>query len=159
MKKEAVEAEELKESLTGYKEKVSPVTKGTLSWERDLLFVGRTQGGYEVEFDAHIQWGCAPTESLLLSLAGCMGIDTVSFLTKMKATLTNFKIEILGERNPTPPQYFKAIEMILHVAGENITPKQLERAVALSQEKYCSVYHSLRKDLKVSVKYILNGKG
>ncbi len=46
--------------------------------------------------------------------------------------------------------------MILHISGENITPKQVERAVSLSQEKYCSVYHSLRKDLKVSVKYIIN---
>ena len=159
MEGKAAGAEDLKDSLSGYKEKVSPVTKGTLTWERDLLFTGRTQGGYEIEFDAHIQWGCAPTESLLLSLSACMGIDTVSFLTKMKAVLKNFKIEILGERNPTPPQYFKAIEMILHIDGDNITPKQIERAIALSQEKYCSVYHSLRKDLQVGVKYILNGKG
>jgi len=150
---------ELRESLTGYKEKVAPVTKGTLTWDKELIFVGRTQRGYEVEFDAEIQWGCAPTESLLLSLAGCMGIDVVSFLQKMRANLKSFKIDIAGERNPTPPQYYKAIEMVLHISGENITPKQIERAVALSQEKYCSVYHSLRKDLKVGVKYILNGQG
>lgn len=150
------EREELEESLKGYKENVAPVLKGTLKWERDLLFTARTQRGYEIEFDAHIQWGCAPTESLLLSLSGCMGIDVVIFLQKMKAKLTNFKIEIIGERNPTPPQYFNAVEMILHISGENITQKQVERAVSLSQEKYCSVYHSLRKDLKVSVKYIIN---
>jgi putative redox protein len=150
---------ELRESLTGYKEKVAPVTKGTLTWDKELIFVGRTQRGYEVEFDAEIQWGCAPTESLLLSLAGCMGIDVVSFLQKMRAKLRSFKIDITGERNPTPPQYYKAIEMVLHISGDYITPKQIERAVALSQEKYCSVYHSLRKDLKVSVKYILNGQG
>ena len=154
------EGEELKESLAGYKEKVAPITKGTLTWERELIFTGRTQRGYEIEFDADIQWGCAPTESLLLSLAACMGIDAVSFLRKMRATLTNFRIEILGERNPTPPQYYKAVEMILHISGEKITPKQIEKAITLSQEKYCSVYHSLRKDLKVTTKYILNeGKG
>ncbi len=151
--------EELKESLKGYKKKITPVTKGTLTWERELIFVGRTQRGYEIEFDAEIQWGCAPTESLLLSLAGCMGIDVVSFLTKMKVKLENFKIEIIGERNPTPPQYYKAIEMILHISGENITTKQIERAISLSQEKYCSVYHSLRKDLRVTTRYILNGQG
>ncbi|HXX58530.1 MAG TPA: OsmC family protein [Thermodesulfovibrionales bacterium] len=150
------EKDELKESLTGYKEKVAPITKGTLTWERELIFQGRTQRGYEIDFDAEIQWGCAPTESLLLSLAGCMGIDMVMFLQKMKATITNFKIEIMGERNPTPPQYFKAVEMILHISGENIKPKNVERAIALSQEKYCSVYNSLRSDLKASVKYILN---
>lgn len=150
---------ELKESLKGYKEKIAPVTKGTLSWERDLIFLGRTQRGYEIEFDAEIQWGCAPTESLLLSLAACMGIDVVSFLKKMRAKLESFKIEIIGERNPTPPQYYRAIEMILYVSGENISPKQVEKAISLSQEKYCSVYHSLRKDLKVTTRYILNGQG
>jgi uncharacterized OsmC-like protein len=49
--------------------------------------------------------------------------------------------------------------MIVHISGENVTPRQIERAVSLSQEKYCSVYHSLRKDLKVSVRYVLNGQG
>jgi putative redox protein len=159
METEQSDSGELKESLTGYKEKVAPITKGTLTWDKDLIFVGRTQRGYEIEFDAEIQWGCAPTESLLLSLAACMGIDTVSFLQKMRANLTSFKIDITGERNPTPPQYYKAIEMVLHISGEQITRKQIERAVALSREKYCSVYHSLRKDLKVGVKYILNGQG
>jgi len=159
MKTERSDPGELKESLTGYKEKVAPITKGTLTWDKELIFVGRTQRGYEIEFDAEIQWGCAPTESLLLSLAACMGIDAVSFLQKMRANLASFKIDITGERNPTPPQYYKAIEMVLHISGERITQKQVERAVALSQEKYCSVYHSLRKDLKVSVKYILNGQG
>lgn len=159
METERSDPGELKESLTGYKEKVAPITKGTLTWDKELIFVGRTQRGYEIEFDAEIQWGCAPTESLLLSLAACMGIDAVSFLQKMRANLASFKIDITGERNPTPPQYYKAIEMVLHISGEQITQKQVERAVALSQEKYCSVYHSLRKDLKVSVKYILNGQG
>ena len=159
METERSDPEELKKSLTGYKEKVAPITKGTLTWDKELIFVGRTQRGYEIEFDAEIQWGCAPTESLLLSLAACMGIDAVSFLQKMRANLASFKIDITGERNPTPPQYYKAIEMVLHISGERITQKQVERAVALSQEKYCSVYHSLRKDLKVSVKYILNGQG
>jgi putative redox protein len=159
MEAERSDPGELKESLTGYKEKVAPITKGTLTWDKELIFVGRTQRGYEIEFDAEIQWGCAPTESLLLSLAACMGIDAVSFLQKMRANLASFRIDITGERNPTPPQYYKAIEMVLHISGERITQKQVERAVALSQEKYCSVYHSLRKDLKVSVKYILNGQG
>jgi putative redox protein len=146
----------LEESLKGYKEKITPVTKGTLTWERELIFLGRTQRGYEIEFDAHIQWGCAPTEALLLSLAGCMGIDVVSFLQKMKAELRSFKIEIIGERNPKPPQYYKKIELILHISAKNVTEKQIARAVALSHEKYCSVYHSLRKDMEVKVDYILD---
>jgi len=141
--------------LGGYKEKVKTATKGFLFWEKDLIFKGMTQTGYEIEFDAKVEWGCMPTESLLLSLAGCMGIDVVSFLTKMKAEIHKFKIDIDGERNPTPPQYYKAIKMTLHITGKGIKEKQVERAVSLSQEKYCSVYHSLRPDLVVTVGYEL----
>ena len=47
----------MEESLTGYKEKIVPVTKTTLRWDKDLIFVGATEQGYEIEFDAHAQWG------------------------------------------------------------------------------------------------------
>ena len=153
--KEDKDVESLEESLEGYKGKIMPVNKGSLAWDKDLIFVARTQRGYEIEFDAQAQWGCIPTESLLLSVAGCMAIDAVSFLQKMKCVISKFKIDIQGERNPTPPQYYKKIEMVIHISGENITPKKMERVIALSQEKYCSVYHSLRKDLEVKVGYVI----
>ncbi|HEC98003.1 MAG TPA: OsmC family peroxiredoxin [Nitrospirae bacterium] len=148
--------ETLEDSLEGYKEKVAPVTKGTLTWDKDLIFVGRTQRGYEIDFDARGEWGCMPTESLLLSLTGCMGIDMVSFLRKMKCKLESFKIDLEGERNPTPPQYFKTIRMTVHLSGDGITEKKVQRAISLSHEKYCSVYHTLREDLKVFVDYRIN---
>ena len=142
-------------SLEGYKEKVRTTAKGFLFWEKDLLFKGMTQSGYEIEFDAAVQWGCMPTESLLLSLAGCMGIDVVSFITKMHAELHKFKMDIEGERNPTPPQYYTAITMHMHLTGKGIKESQVDRAIKLSQEKYCSVYHSLRPDLTVKVGYTI----
>ena len=140
-------------SLDAYKSKISQVNKATLTWDKELIFVGRTNRGYEVEFDAAQQWGCAPTETLLLSVAGCMGIDMVSFLKKMKCEITSYKMDIMGERNPTPPQYYTSIEMVINVTGKELTPKKIERAISLSHEKYCSVYHSLRKDMKVKVDY------
>lgn len=154
---EEKEVTALEESLEGYKEKVRTETKGILTWDKDLIFTGRTMTGYPIEFDAKVEWGCMPTESLLLSLAGCMGIDCVSFLRKMKCDLENFKIEIAGERNPTPPQYYKEIEMKLHITGHGLTDKKVRRAIDLSRDKYCSVYHSLRKDMNVGVSYSLNG--
>lgn len=150
--------DELEESIKGYKEKVTPVTKATLTWDRELIFTGRTQQGHEIEFDAHVQWGCKPTDALLLSLAGCVGIDVITFLRKMKMQIANFKIDIVGDRNPTPPQYFKSVEIILYIAGKGLDSKKVERAVSLSHEKYCSVYNSLRKDMSVKVKYILEEK-
>ncbi|MGC1456283.1 MAG: OsmC family protein [Nitrospirota bacterium] len=150
---ESKEIKELEESLDAYKSKVSQVNKATLTWDKDLVFVGRTNRGYEVEFDAQQQWGCSPTETLLLSLAGCMAIDMVSFIKKMKVEIKSYKMDIMGERNPTPPQYYTSIEMVISITGTGLTAKKIERGISLSQEKYCSVYHSLRKDLKVKVDY------
>jgi putative redox protein len=148
----------LEESLTGYKEKIVPITKTTLTWDKELIFVGTTEQGYEIEFDAQAHWGCKPTEALLLSLAGCMGIDIVMFLQKMRIQLASFKMELVGERNPTPPQYFKAIETVLYIAGRNLDPQKVDRAISLSHAKYCSVYNSLRKDLEMKVRYVLEEK-
>jgi uncharacterized OsmC-like protein len=143
----------LHESLAGYKEKILPTNKGSLEWEKDLIFNARTQMGYEVEFDARMQWGCSPTETLLMSLVGCMAIDVFSFLQKMRVEIKSFKIDFSGERNPDPPQYYRSIEMVINVTGKGITPKKLDRVIALSQEKYCSVYHSLRRDIEIKVSY------
>ena len=101
------EKEELEQSLTGYKQKINHVSKASLTWDKELIFVGRTQEGYEIEFDAHVQWGCKPTDALLLSLAGCMGIDVVMFLQKMKMDLENFKVDITGERNHNASSVFQ----------------------------------------------------
>jgi len=150
---EEKEIKECESTLETYKTKVSQVNKATLTWDKELIFVGRTNRGYEVEYDAQQQWGCSPTETLLLSVAGCMGIDMVSFLQKMRCEIKSYKMDIMGERNPTPPQYYTSIHMVISVAGGGLTAKKLERAISLSQEKYCSVYHSLRKDMKVTVEY------
>ncbi len=145
--------ENLEESLEGYKSKILEVNKGALLWERDLIFTARTQMGYVVEFDANLQWGCAPTETLLMSVAGCMAIDVFHFLKKMKAEVTDFKIDFSGVRKPDPPQYYKSIDLVINVFGNGITPKKLDRAISLSQNKYCSVYNALRKDIEVNVSY------
>ena len=55
----------------------------------------------------------------------------------------------------TPPQYFKAIEIVLHIGGKNLNDQKVDRAVSLSHDKYCSVYNSLRKDLEMKVRYVL----
>ncbi|UCG79162.1 MAG: OsmC family protein [Nitrospirota bacterium] len=150
------EVKELDGRLGDYKTKVKTDTRGILVWEKDLIFTGRTSTGYAIEFDAKVEWGCMPTESLMLSLAGCMAIDSVSFLQKMKCEFDEFKLEITGERNETPPQYFRSMHMKLMMKGQGFSDKKVQRAIDLSQDKYCSVYHSLRPDMKVTVSYVIN---
>jgi len=145
--------EKLEESLEGYKTKILEVNKGFLEWDKDLIFRVRTQMGYEIEYDANLQWGCSPTETLLTSVAGCMAIDVFYFLKKMKADIRDFRINFTGIRRPDPPQYYKTIELAINVSGTGITPKKIERAISLSQNKYCSVYNALRKDIEFKVSY------
>jgi len=148
----------LNDSLSSYKQSINPVVKTSLAWERDLIFTGSTPQGYEIEFDANAECGCKPTESLLLSLAGCMGIDIMMILTKMRMKIVSFRIETKGERNGQPPQYYKAVEMVMHIAGKNLDPVKVERAIALSRDKYCSVYNSLRPDMEMNVRFVLEDK-
>lgn len=147
------ESDSLEQSLEGYKGNVAPVNKLTLELDKDLIFLARTQRGYEIDFDAKVEWGCMPTEALLAGVAGCLAIDVVSFLRKMRAEITGFRVEVTGERNPTPPQYYKGIDLMIYIKGKGITENKMERAISLSKEKYCSVYHTLRKDLRHEVRY------
>ena len=148
----------LDESLSDYKEQVVPTNRATLTWDRDLVFTATTQRGYDIEFDANMEWGCMPVEGVLLSLAGCMAIDVVSILTKMRCAPESFSMEIEGERNVTPPQRYNRIHMTLDLKGAELAEDKVQRAVDLSQDKYCSVYHTLRPDLEVTTSFRINAE-
>ena len=143
--------DELKEQLDDYKSNVADTTTLRVDLDKDLIFTARTNRGYEIDFDAKVEWGCMPTEALLAAAAGCMAIDIVSFLRKMRADIKEFSIDTIGHRNPKPPQYYTGIDLHIKIKGTGITEKNMERAVKLSKEKYCSVYHTLRPDLKHKV--------
>ncbi len=151
--KENTGTENLVDEMKDYKKIILPVNKGRLKLERDLYFIGATQRGYEVEYDVTYQEGCSPTETLLMSVAGCLSIDVVSILRKMRCNITKYETEFQGERKADPPQYYKSMDIMILIAGEGVTPKKLDRAISLSQSKYCSVYHSLRKDIDVKISY------
>jgi uncharacterized OsmC-like protein len=146
-------------TLEGYKEKIPSLNKVSLVLDKDLIFAARTPRGYEFDFDPQLEWGCMPTESLLAAVAGCLAIDVVSFVRKMRCEIEEFKMEVNGDRNPTPPQYFKVIDIMINIRGKGIDKRKMDRAISLSQEKYCSVYHSLREDMKVSVNYTIEEAG
>lgn len=139
--------------LGGYKEKILPVNKGRITLQRDLYFLGTTQRGYEVEYDVTYQEGCSPTETFLMSLGGCMSIDVVHILRKMRCEIDHYEMTMEGTRNPDPPQFYRSFDLMIHISGKGITPRRIERAISLSREKYCSVYHSIRKDIEVNVRY------
>lgn len=98
----------------------------------------------------------SPVQALLLSLAGCTGADVIEIVKKMRIPITGLDVEVEGDRNAEPPRYFKAIRIryvTLGVAAQD-RPK-VERAIALSNEQYCSVLHSLRKDIEFSSELVI----
>ncbi|MBF0608079.1 MAG: OsmC family protein [Candidatus Magnetobacterium sp. LHC-1] len=149
------EIQDLEGSLGSYKAKVATTFKGTLTWDKDLIFLGRTQKGYEIDYDANVEWGCQPSEPVMMSLAACISTDCLMFLQKMKATITAMKTNITGIKQESPPHYFTGFDIMLYITGKNLTEKKVDRALDLSINKYCGVYHSLRRDIKLNVKYEL----
>ena len=137
------------ETLGDYKKEVEETMAASLEWQRDLFFTATTQRGYDLDFDADIQMGCMPVEGVLMSLAGCMAIDVMAILKKMRCEIESFRMEIKGQRNRTPPQRLRSIKLTLHIVGNGVTEEKAARAVNLSRETYCSVRHSLREDIEV----------
>ena len=125
-----------------------------LEWKGGLLFRGE-MNGQELMLDGKRIEGLSPMEALMFALAGCMAIDLVHILGRMRAELQSLKTEVEGERAPTEPKRFTKIRLRYILSGNNIKPADVERAIALSREKYCSVFHSLRQDLELAVSYVI----
>lgn len=124
-----------------------------VNWEGGKKFSARTRTGQLIQLDGDTSLGVSPMEALLASLCGCMGIDVVLILGKMRADLQGLRVEAVADRNNVPPQYYKAIELKFFVKG-GAEPAKIDKAIALSFETYCSVFHSLRPDLKVTTQVV-----
>jgi len=141
------------ENIEGYKEHVDADMEARLEWDQDLIFTASTRRGYDMEFDANVQMGCMPLEGLLLSLAGCMAIDVVSILQKMRCRLASMSMKIRAKRAETPPQRLHSVVLELFLKGDDLAEEKVQRAVSLSADKYCSVRHSLREDIDIQTIY------
>ena len=99
--------------------------------------------------------GFRPMELLAGSLAGCASIDILLILKKQRIVPTHFSIKIETKRKDGVPAIFEEIKLIFEV-NEEVSREKLEKAIALTLEKYCSVSASLKEDVKVvfEVKYI-----
>ena len=125
-----------------------------LRWAgKGLVFRGGADGGPDVTVDSGSSEGASPTELLLLSLAGCMGIDVVLILQKARVPLEALDVEVIGERADSEPRKFVAIELVYSLKGpEAEHDARLQRAMDLSRDKYCSVLHSLHPDIAFSIR-------
>jgi putative redox protein len=124
-------------------------------WNSDLQF-GATSGHSAVVVDGHGVAGPSPVQLLGMALLGCMASDVVDILRKGRHPLTHFHAALTGERASEPPR--RLLRVLLHFAIRGDVPAAaVQRAIALSHEKYCSVWHSLRPDIELTTAFDILG--
>jgi len=128
-----------------------PPTVVELVWEHELVLGGRS-GDIRLKLDSAAVEGPSPMQALAFALAGCMAMDVVHMLKKGRHDLRGLKADLKGARAPEDPRRFTSIELKYTITG--VVPSEaVERAIQLSRDKYCSVWHSMRQDIEFDVTY------
>jgi len=122
-----------------------PPLHTTLTWAGDLRFQA-SPSSVPLVIDGKSAAGPSPVQALALALAGCMAVDVVDILVKGRHTLRAVSADFSGDRAPESPHRFLAITLHFRIEG-NPPTHAVERAIALSHDKYCSVWHSMRQDI------------
>ncbi len=130
-----------------------------LIWQNGLAFKGISQTGHETVLDGDRQTGASPMDLLLEAVGSCSAIDVVMILDKQRTPATRFELSLESDRHSPEPRYYTAIRIKFDVWGDGLQPDKVTRAISLSFAKYCSVFHSLRKDLKLTPEFRIHAAG
>jgi len=130
----------------------------TCNWTEDMSFDSEING-HKISLDADEivggrDIGPRPKPLLLLALSGCTGMDVISLLKKMRVKYDNFHIDVKGVLTEDHPKYYHQIHLVYNVSGMNIDKSKVEKAIMLSQDKYCGVNYMLGKSS--SITYTIN---
>ncbi len=123
--------------------------QATVSWLDGRAFVGESGSGHAVVMDGAPESGgrnigIRPMEMLLIGVGGCSAFDVVSILEKARQKVTDCRVELNAERADAIPAVFTKIHLHFRISGTDLNVQQVERAVKLSAEKYCSASIMLR---------------
>jgi putative redox protein len=123
----------------------TPAIVVDLTWQAGMRFAAQSDKAV-FTLDGTGDTLPTPVQALAGCLAACMGIDLVQILTKGRHDLRELRAHLVGDRQGEDPKYFTRIRLHFTLTGD-VPRDAVERAIALSREKYCSVWHSLRRDL------------
>jgi putative redox protein len=132
---------------------VKPPVTAELVWAEDLRF-GVTSARIATVVDGQSTAGASPVQMLVIGLAACMAMDVVDIIRKGRHPLTAFRTSITAERQQHVPHRLTKASLHFHVHGD-VPVSVVERAIALSRDKYCSVWHSLRDDITLETAHTI----
>jgi putative redox protein len=129
-----------------------------LTWKNGLAFTGVSGSNIEVPLDASVAHGGAgegvvPMEMILMGLGGCTAMDVISILSKKRQEVTSFEIQLHADRATEHPKVFTDITIEYVVKGKDLDPAAVERAVELSENKYCPGMAMLRKAANIRTSF------
>jgi putative redox protein len=130
-------------------------SKATIHYAGNDLFVGISPSGHALTLDTDHDRSSAPTpmELLLIALGSCTAVDVIGILQKKREAVTDYRVEVRGERRDDHPRSYKRMEVRHIVRGKNISEKSVAQAIELSETKYCSVAATLRPAAEIVSSY------
>jgi putative redox protein len=131
------------------------MAEAQVTWIQDFQFVGSDSTNHSVILSkpGEDSIGMKPSELLLVALAGCTSVDVVNILRKKRVKLSGLRVKVSGEQAPLPPWAFEKFHIHYEVTGKDISERDVERAITLSEEKYCSVSATLKAAAKITWDY------
>ena len=133
--------------------------KMVIDWKTNYQLEARNEKGISVKFDAPIEHGgeetaLSPMENVLASLAACSSFHVLRILQKKRQQISDYSVEATAERREDPPpRVFTKIHLKYIIKGHKVDPKAVDRAIELSEEKYCSVGGMLKKAVEITSSY------
>ena len=131
-----------------------------VSWVDGALFVAEGGSGHTITMDGAADIGgrnlaSRPMEVMLMGMGGCTAIDVVSMLKKQRQDILGVEVSLSGERAGDHPMVYTEVKVVYTVRGRRLNKALVERAVSLSDEKYCSATAMFKKSAKVSHEVVL----
>ena len=124
-----------------------------LKWMDGMSFEADIEG-YKIQIDSDPDFGGQgkgpkPKPLMMVALAGCTGMDLVSLMNKMRVEYDSLNIVIEGEITEEHPKHFKKMKVIYEISGNNVDLGKVEKAVAMSNDRYCGVSHSYKQAMEI----------
>lgn len=137
--------------------------KARVTWSNRLTFSGTADSGFSVPLGANPSVGgdddgFRPMELLAVGLAGCTAMDVISILQKKRQSVTEFEVRVQAERADEHPRTFTNIQIEYLITGKHVEEAAVERAIELSETKYCPAQAMFKKVVPITSSYQIIGQ-